>query len=88
MPQITEDKIKDIIMQSLCLDSTEITPNSSLREDLGADSLDVVEMCILIEESFDIAPFTDVEGDAMKTVADVTKTVEKKIAEREKAVVA
>jgi acyl carrier protein len=87
MPQTTEDKIKDILVQSLCLDATEITPASSLREDLGADSLDMAELSIMLEEAFDIAPFTDAEGDAMKTVRDVMKTVEKKIAEREKAVV-
>jgi acyl carrier protein len=68
------------------LDSTEITPTSSLREDLGADSLDVVELALCLEDAFSIAPFTDAEGDAMKTVRDVVKTVEKKIAEREKAV--
>ena len=81
-----EEKIKDILVQSLCLDSTEITPTSSLREDLGADSLDVVELALCLEDAFSIAPFTDAEGDAMKTVRDVVKTVEKKIAEREKAV--
>jgi acyl carrier protein len=85
--QNTEEKIKDILVQSLCLDSTEITPTSSLREDLGADSLDVVELALCLEDAFSIAPFTDAEGDAMKTVRDVVKTVEKKIAEREKAVV-
>jgi acyl carrier protein len=84
--QNTEEKIKDILVQSLCLDSTEITPTSSLREDLGADSLDVVELALCLEDAFSIAPFTDAEGDAMKTVRDVVKTVEKKIAEREKAV--
>ena len=86
MPQTTEDKIKDILVQSLCLDTTEITPTSSLREDLAADSLDVVEMALELEDAFSIAPFTDAEGDAMKTVRDVMKAVEKKIAEREKAV--
>ena len=84
--QTTEDRIKDILVQSLCLDSTEIMPTSSLREDLGADSLDVVELALCLEDAFSIAPFTDAEGDAMKTVGDVVKSVEKKIAEREKAV--
>ena len=87
MPSV-EERIKDILEQSLCLDAAEFTPESSLREDLGADSLDMAELALCLEEAFDIAPFTDAEGDAMKTVRDVTKTVEKKIAEREKAVVA
>jgi acyl carrier protein len=82
-----EERIKDILEQSLCLDATEITSGSSLREDLGADSLDMAELSITLEESFDIAPFTDAEGDAMKTVADAVRITEKKIAEREKAVV-
>ena len=87
MPQTTEERIKDILVQSLCLDATEITPNSSLREDLGADSLDMAELALCLEEAFDIAPFTDAEGDAMKNVSDAVRITEKKIAEREKAVV-
>jgi len=87
MPQTVEGRIKDILEQSLCLDATEITLGSSLREDLGADSLDMAELALCLEEAFDIAPFTDAEGDAMKTVSDAVRITEKKIAEREKAVV-
>ncbi len=87
MPQTTGGRIKDILVQSLCLDATEFTPESSLREDLGADSLDMAELALCLEEAFSIAPFTDAEGDSMKTVADAVRITEKKIAEREKAVV-
>ena len=81
-----EERIKDIFIQSLCLDSTEITPASSLREDLGADSLDVVELALCLEDAFSIAPFTDAEGDSMKNFGDVVRVTEKKIAQREKEV--
>jgi len=46
-----------------------------------------VELSLCLEDAFSIAPFTDAEGDAMKTVADAVRITEKKIAEREKAVV-
>jgi len=81
-----EERIKDILIQGLCLDSTEIMPTSSLREDLGADSLDVIELAVCLEDAFSIAPFTDAEGDSMKTFGDVVRVTEKKIAQREKEV--
>lgn len=77
--QGVEKRVYEIIESQLIIDSTEITPTSLLRDDLGADSLDMVELALQLEEKFGIAPFEDSEGDKMKTVADCVKVVEKKI---------
>jgi acyl carrier protein len=48
------DKIKQIIVEQLQVDEAEVTPGASFQEDLGADSLDVVELVMQFEEAFDI----------------------------------
>jgi acyl carrier protein len=58
-----EKKIKEIIMNQLDLDGKEITPEAAFIDDLGADSLDVVEMVMAMEEAFDLEiPDEDVEN--------------------------
>ncbi len=58
-----EKKIKEIIMNQLDLDEKEITPEAAFIDDLGADSLDVVEMVMAMEEAFDLEiPDEDVEN--------------------------
>ena len=58
-----EKKIKEIIANQLDLDEKEITPESAFIDDLGADSLDVVEMVMAMEEAFDLEiPDEDVEN--------------------------
>jgi len=49
-----EAKLKEIIVKLLSVDETEITPGSKFQEDLGADSLDVVELVMEVEEEFDL----------------------------------
>ena len=49
-----EEKVKQIIVEQLQVDEAEVTPSASFQEDLGADSLDVVELVMQFEEAFDL----------------------------------
>jgi acyl carrier protein len=64
-----EQKVKEIVAQQLGLDAAEIKPEQSLVNDLGADSLDLVELCMAVEDEFslqipddDAADITTVQG--------------------------
>lgn len=70
-----EEQVKGIIVDQLSVDESEVTLGSSLRDDLDADSLDLVEIVMILEEAFDIQ-ISDEDGDKMKTVADAVKIVE------------
>lgn len=71
------DKIKDIVAETLCVDVDDIKPETSLFEDLGADSLDAVELNMALEDSFGIKiPDEDLAG--LKTVADIVAYVDSK----------
>ena len=65
-----EEKIIDLISEKLCKKKEEITPASRLVEDLGADSLDVVELIMAFEDEFGIS-LPDDEIAKMKTVGDI-----------------
>jgi acyl carrier protein len=65
-----EAKVKAIIATQLMVDEEEVTPKSTLVDDLGADSLDVVEIVVQIEEDFDLE-IPDEEAENFKTVQDV-----------------
>ncbi len=71
------DKVKELISQQLGKDISEITEEKEIVKDLGADSLDVVEMLMSLEEEFDV---TVPEEDAVniKTVGDIIKVIEEK----------
>ncbi|MCR5478404.1 MAG: acyl carrier protein [Ruminococcus sp.] len=74
------DKIKSIIVDQLDADETEVTMEANIQDDLGADSLDVVDLVMSIEENFDIEiPDEDVEN--IKTVGDIVKYIEAKVEE-------
>ena len=69
------DKIKKVVAEQLDCDIAEIKEDSKFVEDLGADSLDVVELVMALEEEFDIEiPDEDAEG--ILTVADALKYIE------------
>jgi len=70
------DRIKKIIVDRLGVDESKIRENSSFIDDLGADSLDIIDLVMAFEEEFDIKiPDEDVEK--MKTVGDVIKYLNK-----------
>ena len=69
------DKITNVVIEELAVDSSEVTPEASFIEDLGADSLDVVELVMAFEEEFDLEiPDEDAEGIA--TVQDAVDYIE------------
>lgn len=70
------EKIRDIIVSELGVDAEEVTLESSLLDDLGADSLDAVELIMAIEEEFDVEVPDDV-AQAIKTVKDIVDYIQK-----------
>ena len=69
------EKIRDIIVDQLDAEEDQVTLEASITEDLGADSLDVVDVVMSIEESFDIE-IPDEEVENIKTVGDIVKYIE------------
>ncbi|MGB9678993.1 MAG: acyl carrier protein [Thermoanaerobacteraceae bacterium] len=66
------DKVRDIIVEQLGVDPDEVTMESSFIDDLGADSLDIVELVMALEEEFDIE-IPDEDAEKIKTVGDVVE---------------
>jgi len=66
--EITE-KVKSIIVEQLGVDANEVTPEASFVDDLGADSLDTVELVMAFEEAFDIE-IPDEDAEKIRTVQD------------------
>ncbi|MBQ2696017.1 MAG: acyl carrier protein [Clostridia bacterium] len=64
------EKIVKIISEQLGVDASSITKETALVDDLGADSLDVVELIMAMEEEFDME-IADGEADGIKTVGDI-----------------
>lgn len=72
------EKVKEMLCEQLDVEEDKVTLEASIVDDLGADSLDVVDMIMSLEEEFDIEiPDEDVEG--IKTVGDMVKYIEGKI---------
>ncbi|SHJ67635.1 acyl carrier protein [Paramaledivibacter caminithermalis] len=73
------DKIKELIIEQLGLDEgTEITMDTSLMNDLEADSLDAVEVIMAIEDEFDIE-IPDEDAEDFKNIGDIVRYVEERI---------
>ena len=73
-----EQKVKGIIMEQLGVDAEEVTPEASFVNDLGADSLDTVELVMALEEAFKIE-ISDEDAEKITTVADAIKYIESRI---------
>ncbi|MDY7229928.1 acyl carrier protein [Hyalangium rubrum] len=67
--QAIESKVKSIIADQLGVSDEEIRPEASFIEDLGADSLDIVELVMAMEEEFEVE-IPDEEAENIKTVGD------------------
>ena len=65
----TEDKVKKIIAEKLSVDLAEVIPEASFVDDLGADSLDLVELIMTMEEEFDI-DISDEDAEKLESVKD------------------
>ena len=73
----TDQKIKDIIVQQLSVNAEQVTPEAKFIEDLGADSLDIVELVMAFEEEFGVE-VPDSDAEKLLSVGDVVKYIEDK----------
>ena len=72
------DKVKQIIVDKLGVDGSEVTPEASFTNDLGADSLDTVELIMEFEKEFDIS-IPDEEAENIQTVGQAVSYLESQI---------
>jgi len=73
----TADKIKEAIIDKLGVEESQITPEASFIDDLGADSLDTVELIMALEEEFDLE-IPDEDAETLTTVKTVIDYIEDK----------
>ncbi len=71
----TFDRVKKIIVEQLGVDEAEVTPEASITDDLGADSLDQVELVMAFETEFNI-DIPDEEAEKIKTVGDAVRKID------------
>ena len=72
------ERVTKVIVDRLGVDESEVKPEASFREDLGADSLDVVELVMELEDEFDME-ISDEDAEKIATVGDAIKYIEGKV---------
>ncbi len=72
-----QERVKDIIVEQLGVNAEQVKPEAKFIEDLGADSLDTVELVMAFEEEFG-AEIPDEDAEKLQTVGDVTKYIEER----------
>ena len=72
-----EDRVKSIIVEQLGVDAEEVQPDAKFVEDLGADSLDTVELIMAFEEEFGVE-ISDDEAEKIQKVKDAVEYIEKR----------
>ena len=77
-----EEKVKSIIAEQLGVKIEEVTPEASFIDDLGADSLDTVELIMALEEEFNIE-IPDEDAEKMTTVGDAIKYIDEKASNKQ-----
>lgn len=75
---MTLDKVKKLLAEQLNVNIEKISATSKVIEDLGADSLDVVEMLMTLEDEFNVT-VSDEESVSLKTVGDIVKLIDSKL---------
>jgi acyl carrier protein len=76
MASAVEAKVREIICEQLGVNEGDVTPDASFIEDLGADSLDIVELVMALEEEYDME-ISDEEAEKIRTVQDVVSYIER-----------
>ncbi len=79
--QYIKNEVRRIIADRLDIEEARVTPNAHFVDDLGADSLGLVELVLAFEEAFDI-DISDDEAERIRKVKDVFRYVDKAVAER------
>ena len=77
MSEPTKARVREIIINELGVEAEKVTDDASFVEDLGADSLDTVELVMAFEEEFGV-DISDEDAEQMRTVGDAIKYLEKK----------
>jgi acyl carrier protein len=72
------ERVKKIVIDQLGVDEEQVTPDASITDDLGADSLDRVELVMAIEQEFDIE-ISDEEAEKIETIQDAVKYVQEQV---------
>ena len=78
-PEDIFSRLQDLIAEQFTLDAEEITMNSSFTDDLGADSVDLVELVMAMEEEFDLDEIEEDDLAQLKTVGDCVKFLSGKL---------
>ena len=73
-----EEKVKDIIVEELGVEREKLTDEAAFMDDLGADSLDTVELVMAFEKEFDL-DIPDEEAEKLRTVGDAMKYLHEKV---------
>jgi len=72
-------RLKELLAEQFMVDEDEITLDTSFVDDLGADSLDIVELTMAIEEEFDISEISEEDISKLVTVGDVVRYISERI---------
>ena len=78
MAKPVEERVKEIICEQLGVEEDEVTPNAKFIEDLGADSLDTVELVMAFEEEFGME-IPDEDAEKITTVGDAIRYIKEKV---------
>ena len=79
MSQDVESKVKEIIIDKLGVDESEVVADANFTNDLGADSLDTVELIMEFEKDFDLS-IPDEDAESIATVGDAVKYIQETLA--------
>lgn len=73
------EKLKELISEQMGIEANSITLDSSFEEDLGIDSLDIIDLSMALEEEFDIGEMSEEDLATIKTVGDLVSYLQKQL---------